>query len=278
MQTSSLPLMVWINATLENKHLLVDVKNSGKWISDDSRIGKEGTGTGLQNIKKRLSQHKSDSNRFNYVISRAIKKYGLDNFNIYVFECDECDLDYFERGFIKQMNSLVPNGYNLTTGGNKKKHLSDETKNKIVLSKTGKHCGKDNYWYGKKFSYEHRKKISLSHIGLMVGEKHPWYGRRHSEETKTKMRMNHADFSGVKSPCYGRRASAESRKKMSASHIGIQFGGKHPRAKKIICVETGEIFNSISCARRKYNNSSIAQCVAGKSKTACGYRWEYYNG
>ena len=54
MQTSPLPLMVWIKTTLENKHFVVDVKNSGKWISDDSRIGKEGTGTGLQNIKKRL--------------------------------------------------------------------------------------------------------------------------------------------------------------------------------------------------------------------------------
>jgi len=54
MQTSPLPLRIWINTTLENQVLLIDVKNTGKWAAKDSKIEYEGTGTGLQNIKKRL--------------------------------------------------------------------------------------------------------------------------------------------------------------------------------------------------------------------------------
>jgi two-component system, LytTR family, sensor kinase len=54
MQTSPLPLMVWINTTLEDQVLLIEVKNTGKWVAKESKIMHGGTGTGMQNIKKRL--------------------------------------------------------------------------------------------------------------------------------------------------------------------------------------------------------------------------------
>lgn len=51
------------------------------------------------------------------------------------------------------------------------------------------------------------------------------------------------------------------------------------QSKKVICVETGEIFNSILEASRsvgKKSSSLISACCRGKSKTAYGYHWEYY--
>lgn len=51
-------------------------------------------------------------------------------------------------------------------------------------------------------------------------------------------------------------------------------------SKKIICIETGEIFNSVGEAQRKYNyKGDIGQCARdytkGKDKTALGYHWKY---
>ncbi len=67
MQTSSLPLNVWINTRLENHVLLVDVKNTGRWVTKDSKNGQEGTGTGLQNIKKRLEHAYPDAYSFEII-------------------------------------------------------------------------------------------------------------------------------------------------------------------------------------------------------------------
>lgn len=46
-------------------------------------------------------------------------------------------------------------------------------------------------------------------------------------------------------------------------------------SKKCRCIETGEVFNSASDARRKYNNNNIASALIGRRKTAGGYHWEY---
>ena len=49
--------------------------------------------------------------------------------------------------------------------------------------------------------------------------------------------------------------------------------------KKIINFETGEVFDSIMDAERKYStgkNTCISACCRGKTKTAYGYTWKYY--
>lgn len=48
--------------------------------------------------------------------------------------------------------------------------------------------------------------------------------------------------------------------------------------KKVICLETGEIFKSASEAARVYKgsgNSNISACCRGTRKTAGGYHWKY---
>lgn len=56
--------------------------------------------------------------------------------------------------------------------------------------------------------------------------------------------------------------------------------GKKPlhTMKKVICVETNEVFESIRDAGNRYNISfsCICMCCKGKSKTAGGYHWAYY--
>lgn len=47
--------------------------------------------------------------------------------------------------------------------------------------------------------------------------------------------------------------------------------------KKVICIETQEVFNSITEAAKAINKSTgnICDCLKGKHKTCAGYHWAY---
>ena len=49
-------------------------------------------------------------------------------------------------------------------------------------------------------------------------------------------------------------------------------------SKKVICVETGIVYNSITEAAKTINyNYHIIDCCKGKRQTAGGYHWRYYD-
>jgi hypothetical protein len=72
------------------------------------------------------------------VLKSAIKKYGKENFEIsIVCECDSIEeMNLKEEIYIKLFNSMVPNGYNLISGGNNRL-ASEETKRKMSISQKG---------------------------------------------------------------------------------------------------------------------------------------------
>ena len=51
------------------------------------------------------------------------------------------------------------------------------------------------------------------------------------------------------------------------------------RSKKIQCIETQEVFDSIKDAAKAINRSTgnICDCLAGRNKTTAGYHWKYYD-
>lgn len=90
--------------------------------------GKIYIGQTIVTIQRRWNQHKTNANKENpdMAISRAIKKYGHENFTIeelMVFECCTLDelkesLNELEIMFINRFNSLIDkNGYNIDKGG-----------------------------------------------------------------------------------------------------------------------------------------------------------------
>lgn len=54
-------------------------------------------------------------------------------------------------------------------------------------------------------------------------------------------------------------------------------GSKHPRARKVMCVETGKIFDTVTEAAKQNNikKGSLGNCLTGRTKTAAGYHWKY---
>jgi len=120
-------------------------------------------------------------------LKAAIAKYGIENFEIveiYVaFSFEE--LIRAEKYFIKKFNTVSPNGYNLTLGG-EGMSPSEETRQKISASNKGRRHteearkkmsiakkGKPSINLGKKATEETRLKLSESHIGQIAWNRSP---------------------------------------------------------------------------------------------------------
>lgn len=64
----------------------------------------------------------------NSYLKKAIEKHGLENFSreILEFDLSDTELDLKELYYIKELNTLYPNGYNFVSGGNSNKRISEE--------------------------------------------------------------------------------------------------------------------------------------------------------
>ena len=95
------------------------------------------------------------------LLARAIKKYGKENFSWEIIHDGILPnlLDSLEIETIEKYNTMSPNGYNLTTGG-EGAIPSPETRRKI--SEANK--GKKGYWKDKKRSVETKAKMAVSRL------------------------------------------------------------------------------------------------------------------
>jgi hypothetical protein len=96
-----------------------------------SPSGKVYVGQTIKDFNDRISQHKSKSSNC-IALKRAIDKY-KDQMKYEIIEdnVSQEQLDEREIYWIKELNSLTPNGYNLTSGGTFKTEYSQESKDRI---------------------------------------------------------------------------------------------------------------------------------------------------
>ena len=182
-------------------------------------------------------------------IDSAIKKYGIKNFEVSILE--ECnsmeELNEREKFWIRELNSKVPNGYNLTEGGDGGLGhvVTLETRQKISKSKTGKPGHPPS---------EKQLQTSSENGRKSKGRKL----RPHTEEEKKHL-------SEIQK---GRKISEETRTKMIASNWN---------RRTVRCKETGELFSPIGAAAKwagVCDGTIIAACKKS-TRTAGGYHWEY---
>ncbi len=64
MKTTKLPLEINIRSYMENNFLAIEICNSGRWLEWGEAEGQHGTGTGLENVKKRLENTYLNDFRF----------------------------------------------------------------------------------------------------------------------------------------------------------------------------------------------------------------------
>lgn len=123
-------------------------------------------GQTVRTLEERLSEHKRKRVP---LISKAIKKYGINNFKIETIDTAETidDLNNKEIYWINYYNSLVPNGYNQCDGGGNTSGYNhkEESKKKMSKTKSKMYIGENNPFYGKTHSEEARKKMSEARAG-----------------------------------------------------------------------------------------------------------------
>ncbi|MBQ6297197.1 MAG: GIY-YIG nuclease family protein [Selenomonadaceae bacterium] len=184
------------------------------------------------NFKRRINQHKRDSSKFRNGIDAAIAKYGWENFSVEVIEkCPVEQLNEREIFWIAELNSKVPNGYNLTDGGDGIVGCSEETRAKLALASKGR-----------KFSEETRAKIGLASKN-----------RRPNEETRAKMSVAHK---------HRRPPDEKTRAKMSAAQKGHKLLAKSC-AKISAAKRKGNIFKNLLTAmdERQLTYTSLAKLL-----------------
>lgn len=73
---------------------------------------------------------------------------------------------------------------------------------------------------------------------------------------------------------YITKASLKSSSKTSAP---ISTGKRTTNNKRVICIETGRVFNSVTEVNKEfgYNKGNICACCKGKLKSANGFHWRY---
>ncbi len=145
-------------------------------------------------------------------INNARKKYGTENFKAEILrECETQDeLNKWEMYYIDKLNTVSPNGYNLTDGGGGRVHskISEETRQKMSVS----HSGSKNAMYGKTHTKEARIKIKNARLGK---KGHPC-----SEETK---RIMSEKMKGANNPNFGKPLSNDVKEKMRQKLVGRVF-------------------------------------------------------
>jgi group I intron endonuclease len=134
-----------------------------------------------------ISEAFSTKKNQSHYLNNAIKKYGVADFVVELIECCKIsDANDREIHYIKEFNSLYPNGYNLKNGGSVFTH-SDESKKRVSN-------GVLNYFKDKKFErFKNVKRID-DDIEKYIkplnrnNEQYGWY---------VYIDRNKADFGGV---------------------------------------------------------------------------------
>jgi len=185
-----------------------------------------------QNIKKSKQQIK---------LNRSFNKYGIENHTFEILEeCDTLLLNDRERHH-QEFYDVLNKGLNCTLvkSNDRSGVLNDETKLKISLANTGNFHNEETRAKmgiknkGRIASQETRDKMSKSRTGVKLSEEH------------------------VKSISDGKKGvlfSDEHKQNLSNKKIErFKDTSKHPRSRKVINVETSEIFNTITEAALSIN-------------------------
>lgn len=162
-----------------------------------------------ESFARREWQHRYDLKRGvhkNPRLQAAWNKYGADMFVFEVLEevpAGELQLAWEDRHLSVHVG--LPECYNINTSAEAPRlgiPMSDASKAKLSLNRTGKGAGPDHYRYGKTVSPEVRAKIGNTQRGVSKpprSEEHRrrlsevnkgnqnWLGKRHSDESRQKM-------------------------------------------------------------------------------------------
>lgn len=215
--------------------------------------------TDTTNGKKYVGQHHYDKEELDpsyhgsgVIVTRIFSKRPDTLKYEYLKTCyNQKELDEWEKYFIYSLNTLHPNGYNLTEGGEgvagceeTRRKISEANKGKTVPEERRKKISES---VKKTMTREHRKLLSDIHLGKCSGENHYLYGKHLADETRNKLSVSHKNGK-LSKPILQYKNDELVGEWVSISEIQRQLG---------------------------YNPSHISKCCRGKLKQHKGFIWKY---
>jgi len=154
--------------------------------------------------QERWEGHKH--NQGSALVFQAIKKYGLDKIEFKVIAEDSVDN---EQKYIEKYNTIAPNGYNLTEGGN------------VPPRPWGSYLEMyGNNEKAKKFSNKQKQAGGYGPVA-------------HTKATKKKLSIANQ---GKGNPMYGKKHSKKTLRLISESKKGLHHGAGNPNAKRFLLI------------------------------------------
>ena len=204
-----------------------------------------------RDYQRRVWQHKSAAKKGSHLkISKAIAKYGIEHFKFDVLE--ECSLEALNAKERYYISELKPE-YNVCAGGTGPNglHLTDEEKER------SRQAAKKQW---ADLTEEQKRHVIEKQL---TG---PPKGHKVSAETREKLRKANIG-----------KHLTESAKQKIAFQNSLSMKGNKNGNKKVRCVETGEIFESIKQAAEYVGITpgGITSVLKGRQRKAGGYKWVY---
>lgn len=218
----------------------------------------------------RFSQHRYaarhlETDKSNSYLHKAMSFYGVDNFSFIVIEeIDNNLLNEREKYWIEYYNSTVPNGYNLTLGG---EGTSGYSRSQSIAEKEKRQQSNKQFYIDHP---EEKDKISQRTKELWLNEEY----RKKVTESNKKFYQEHPDmFAGENNPMYGKKHSTEALEKIKA-HAATRKQQIAQLDKETL--EVIQIFDGIKDAEKALNVShGWLSKAARTNKIAYGYRWKF---
>ena len=185
-------------------------------------------------IEKRFNIYRFLSCKSQKKLYASFLRYGVENHTFeIIMECKKNELNYYERHYQEYYNVLDEYGLNL-------KYTQVAEKKQV-------------------YSEETRKKLSQNHVSKKEGYVNHMKGKTHSEETKRK----------ISEKSKGKKMSEDAKIKMSLTRNLENSCGR----KKVINIETGEIYISISECIRSTGAKKLFEKLNGSRKNKTPFRY-----
>jgi hypothetical protein len=240
--------------------------------------------TKIKNPLHRWCNHKSSirAGKGCPALRNSFIKYGEHSFTFEILrECPDEHRIAIEEYYIEQYDSVIPNGYNISHGGQQggtfagHKH-SEETKIKqaqtirdLYRNTSIYDCNKGRPCASRKqvSSYDFNGNLVKTYNSILEAAKDV----NITDPTIHKCLSNKRNQAGGYMWAYG------SLVQINSKYITTNTSNKHPVVQYDLHGNTIAEFESVSEAARETNTyrSSLVQMLSGKSKTAGGFTWKY---
>lgn len=268
------------------------------WIVNDKDVEKSYIGQTKGELQERWENGNGYTRKQDHKFARAIRKYGWNAFNHEILLTIECEteeellfwLDQWEVYCIEKYDSFH-NGYNSTTGGGNGIRCEESKKRMSQAQKALYENGYINPMQDYEWSNEQLLQKSNSMKAYYETENGKQQLEKQSEFMKGRFSGENNPMYGVHrygkdSPHYSHKHSEETRQELREKALERDMSGSsNPNAKKVICLNTKQVFDSGIDAQNWCNTSSkaICKCCRGESKTSGKHpitgeklRWMYY--